>query len=317
MLNRYLLVVILLATTFIVNAQSSKIKNLKVTILSTMLSDGGIGEWGFAALIEVDGRKILFDTGLGPETVLLNARQMKIDLSDVVDVFISHSHNDHTGGLLTLRNELMKKNPAALSVVHIGEGSFYPRPSSAEYTSFVQAFKNDFEKTGGKFVVYTKPVELFPGVWNTGPVPRTYPEKNWGGRGKVKLPTGDVVDDYVPEDQSLVFNTNDGLLIVSGCGHAGVINTIDYAKSILKSSDVNTLIGGFHLFELTDDEMKWTSDKIKAANIENFIGAHCTGINAVYTIRENLGLDRAHAVVGAVGAGFELGKGILPGLIAK
>ena len=94
---------------------------LKITILSTMLADEGIGEWGFGALVEEDGRKILFDTGARPNTVLENAKELKIDLSDVQDVILSHFHDDHTTGLMTLRREFAKRNPAALSRVHVGE----------------------------------------------------------------------------------------------------------------------------------------------------------------------------------------------------
>src|SRR2546430_381988 len=88
---------------------------LKVTILSTMLADQGLGEWGFSALVEADGHKILFDTGARPRTVLENAKELKIDLSDVQDVVLSHFHDDHTTGLMTLRREFAKANPAALS----------------------------------------------------------------------------------------------------------------------------------------------------------------------------------------------------------
>ncbi len=98
------------------------VQNLKVTILSTMLSDDGIGEWGFAALVEADGHRILVDTGAKPDTVLLNARELKLDLSDVREAVLTHNHSDHVGGLLTLRRELMKKNPAALSIIHVGKG---------------------------------------------------------------------------------------------------------------------------------------------------------------------------------------------------
>ncbi|MEJ0054832.1 MAG: MBL fold metallo-hydrolase [Bacteroidota bacterium] len=117
-------------TTVFAQQKNGKVKSLKVTILSTMLADEGIGEWGFSALVEVDGRKILFDTGARPETVLTNIGELNVDLSDVTDVFISHNHKDHTGGLLRLREEMSRKNPTALSVVHAGEGVFYPRDGS-------------------------------------------------------------------------------------------------------------------------------------------------------------------------------------------
>src|SRR5262249_19622027 len=81
-----------------------RIRSVRITILSTMLADTkGLGEWGFAALVEADGRRLLFDTGARPDTVLANARELSVDLSDVTDVILSHHHADHTGGLLPLR----------------------------------------------------------------------------------------------------------------------------------------------------------------------------------------------------------------------
>lgn len=88
---------------------------VKVTVLSTMLAGDpgrGIGEWGYSALAEVDGRTLLVDTGARPETVLRNAAELGIDLSTVTELVLTHHHDDHTGGLLTLRRELSKRNPA-------------------------------------------------------------------------------------------------------------------------------------------------------------------------------------------------------------
>ena len=105
------------------------VKSVEVVILSTMLTDrSGVGEWGFSALVETDGRRILFDTGARPETVLQNARELKIDLSGVTDVILSHHHGDHVGGLVTLRRELAKKNPVALKRAYVGAGIFLSRP---------------------------------------------------------------------------------------------------------------------------------------------------------------------------------------------
>jgi 7,8-dihydropterin-6-yl-methyl-4-(beta-D-ribofuranosyl)aminobenzene 5'-phosphate synthase len=77
------------------------------------------------------------------------------------------------------------------------------------------------------------------------------------------------------------------------------------------------LVGGIHLFNASDETLKWTSEKLREFEVENLLGAHCTGIETVYRLRQDLTLDRAHAVVGAVGASFELGRGINPGVIAK
>ena len=299
-------------------AQTKKVEALKVTILSTMLADKGIGEWGFSALIEVDGRRILFDTGARPETVLENAKELGIDLSGVDEVFMSHGHSDHTGGLMTLRKTLSKQNSKALSTVHIGEGAFYPRPELAKFAQSLNELKSAFEKSGGKFITYKNAVEIYPGVWITGPVPRMTNEKNWSGNGKVTLPDGKVVTDNVPEDQSMVFVTNEGLIIVSGCGHAGVINTIEYAKQFTRSpAPVTTLIGGFHLFDISDEDLSLTGQKLKTYGVTTFVGAHCTGIDAVYYLKQALEMEKHYGVVGAVGTVYEYGKGIMAGRLSK
>jgi len=325
-LTRRLIPVWLALTSTLLLAQNSspahaQIKNLKITILSTMLADEGIGEWGFSALVEADGHRILVDTGAHPETVLSNAQDLKIDLSDVREVILTHNHDDHVGGLLTLRRELMKKNPAALSVAYVGKGIFYSRPlpgqdNAGKEDNPMIAIRKEYEATGAKFIEYDKPTELFPGAWLTGPVPRTYPEKNWSVTGQVQTPAG-LVEDNIPEDQSLLLNTAQGLVVVSGCGHAGVINTLTFAEKEFPSTPVYALVGGFHLFPQTDEQLDWTADKLKGFGVSYLIGAHCTGIEAVYRIRQRLNLPRQSAVVGAVGATFVLGEGIHPGKLAR
>ncbi|MGH8019353.1 MAG: MBL fold metallo-hydrolase, partial [Opitutaceae bacterium] len=172
------------------------VRELKITVLSTMLAGDplfkGIGEWGFAALVEVDGRRMLFDTGLRPNTVLHNARELGIDLGAIQEVVLSHNHPDHVGGLLTLRRALSRKNPEAMSRVHVARGIFWNRGTdeSGRAENAAAALKPDFEAAGGSFIEHAGPAEIAPGVWLTGPVPRVYPEKNFGGTGRVESPAG-------------------------------------------------------------------------------------------------------------------------------
>ncbi len=176
--------------------------------------------------------------------------------------------------------------------------------------------RKDYEATGAHFVEHDQPIELFPGAWLTGPVPRTFPEHNWSVKGKVKTPGG-VVEDTIPEDQSLFINTPKGLILIAGCGHAGVVNILTFAEKEFPNTPVYAIVGGLHLFPATDQQVAWTSDKLKDFGLSYLVGAHCTGIESVYQIRQRLGLPRQSAVVGAVGATFVLGEGIHPGSLAQ
>lgn len=293
---------------------------LKVTVLSTMLAGNvgaGIGEWGFAAVLEVDGRRWLVDTGARAETVLKNAAELKVDLSTITDLVITHNHDDHTGGLLTLRREMAKKNPQALSRAHVAAGVFTPRlDRQGREGGGLLPIKAAYEQLGGTFVEYDKPTRLAPGVWLTGPVPRTYPEKNWSVNTQLQSASGPV-EDNVPEDSSIVVQTAQGLVLVSGCGHAGIVNTLEYARKAVQNTTVHAAIGGFHLFAASDETLAWTTGKLKEAGVAWFLGAHCTGIEAVFRIRQALGLARKNAVVGAVGSSFTLGTGIDPRALAQ
>jgi 7,8-dihydropterin-6-yl-methyl-4-(beta-D-ribofuranosyl)aminobenzene 5'-phosphate synthase len=291
---------------------------VEVVILSTMLADRfGIGEWGFAALVEADGRRILFDTGARPETVLRNASELGVDLAGVTEVILSHHHGDHVGGLVTLRREFGRKNPQSLAKAYVGEGIFLSRPGKEgkESNEAILA-RRQYEAMGGKFVVIKRPTQIFPGVWLTGPVPRVHPERNWTLQRTI-LDHGRTVEDNVPEDMSLVLDTERGLVVVSGCGHAGIINTLEYARSQVRAAPVHAALGGFHLFEADAGTLDWTARMLGTFELRTFLGAHCTGIEAVFGIRQRLGLDRKRCAVGAVGTRFSLTNGIDPGRIAQ
>jgi 7,8-dihydropterin-6-yl-methyl-4-(beta-D-ribofuranosyl)aminobenzene 5'-phosphate synthase len=312
---RWLVLASLLLPAPAVDASETRVRSLRVVILSTMLSERGIGEWGFAALVEAEGHRILFDTGARPRTVLDNARELGVDLASVEEVVLSHNHSDHTGGLVTLRRELSKANPQALARAHVAPGIFWERPGDDPAESAVQV-KRDYEALGGRFVEHAGPSEIFPAVWLTGPVPRVHPERNWSSTGQVRSPQG-LVEDTIPESQALVVDTDEGLVVVSGCGHAGIVNTLEYARKSVRDTRIDAALGGFHLFRATDEQLAWTGEKLRALGVANLVGAHCTGIEAVFRLRQSVGLDRRHAVVGAVGASFTLGSGIDPLALAR
>jgi 7,8-dihydropterin-6-yl-methyl-4-(beta-D-ribofuranosyl)aminobenzene 5'-phosphate synthase len=289
---------------------------LTITILSTMLADEGFGEWGFAALVEVDGRRILFDTGANDDTVQRNVKALKIDLSTVETVVLSHNHWDHTTGLMPLRKQLAASTPTALATLYAGRGLFWPRVASGRTDDRMARIRREYEASGGRVVEVNEPTELAPGVWLTGPVPRVHPERNWSSVGRVRSESGEV-EDTVPEDMALVVNTAEGPVYLFGCGHAGVINTLEHGRKRINPASVRAVIGGLHLFNGDEAHLAWTASQLKTFGVQQLVGAHCTGVEAVYRLRELVGLTRQTCMVGAVGASYSSKRGIDALRIAK
>ena len=298
-------------------AAQERVSSLSITILSTMLADEGFGEWGFAALVEVDGRRMLFDTGGHADTVARNLEALRLDLRGVEQVILSHNHWDHTAGLLPLRRQVAADSKSTLSTLLVGTGIFWPRVGpGGRIDDRMATVRRDYEATGGRVTEVARAMRLQPGVWLTGPVPRVHPERNWSALGKVRSDAGDV-EDTVPEDMALVFQTHQGLVFLFGCGHAGVINTLEHVRKTIDPSGVRAIIGGLHLFAADESHLSWTASQLKTFGVQQVVGAHCTGVEAVYRIRELAGLTRQTCVVGAVGASYSLDKGINPLRIAK
>jgi 7,8-dihydropterin-6-yl-methyl-4-(beta-D-ribofuranosyl)aminobenzene 5'-phosphate synthase len=290
---------------------------VKITVLSTMLADTvGIGEWGFAALVEVDGYRLLYDTGGRPETVLHNAAEMGIDLSTITDVVLSHHHGDHVAGLLTLRRALQAKNPAALSRAHVGTGIFQSRRTAKGIEGNpILAWRSEYEAGGGQFLEHADATELAPGVWLTGPVPRQFNERNWP-KSRRLVTTNRLVEDSLPEDQALVVRTERGLVVLTGCGHAGIGNIMAYAQSLHEGKSVRAVLGGLHLLDADEAQLAWTAGRMRGARVQYLLGAHCTGLEALYRLRALAKLSRSAAVVGAVGSHYDDERGVDPGWLA-
>lgn len=304
-----LVLVFLLFTNFCYG-QSPIVEDFKITILSTMLSDSHIGEWGFSALIEVDGEKILFDTGSRENTVIKNAQELSIDLSNIKNAYLSHNHKDHTGGLVALK----KKFPNAFVNVHVGEGIFYRRPNETGSDHYLLKNKKDLILQGVKFISHKNPSQMIPKVWTTGQIPRKYEEKNWSKLGQMVDGNGEIKEDIIPEDQSLFFDTKKGIVLISGCGHAGIVNTLEYVSKIYPNRPIYKILGGFHLLKLNDDKLKWTANKMKSFGVNYFVGAHCTGINSTYLLRGFMNSTKDKVLVGSVGT-FITQDGIVPGFM--
>ena len=299
--------------------------DISVTVLTTNTADVGAfegitqGEWSFSAWVEVGDRAFLFDTGWTPDNVLNNAQAMGVDLSVAEDLILSHNHADHTGGLETLRHELSLRNPRALTRIHVAEGIFASRPgANGEERNPMVALRERVEALGSTFIVYDRPAEIAPGVWITGPVPRVHDERNYPqGAGAVVVLDGVAVPDVIPESQSLIITGESGPVMVSGCGHAGLINSLEYTSEAITPLPPQAAIGGFHLYAATEESLHWISEHLSEMQLGHFVGSHCTGFESVYTIRELVGLGKDQAIVGAIGTRYDGRSGIVPGRINR
>ncbi len=296
----------------------------KITILSTMVANfSGEGEWGFSALVENGDEHILFDTGFKAHTVLNNAKSLGVDLSVVEKVVLTHFHSDHTGGLLTLRETYRAVNPAALSTVYVAEGFFqqrfradgtlvYSLPNQQFTRNFATpaGFKQAAEALGIRFVIVDRPQQISPGMFLSGPIPRVHDERNVSPGFFLKQADGALTADYVPESQVLAAQTDKGWLMVSGCGHAGIVNASEQLKR-MRDQPIHFGVGGFHLLNASDTVVDWTAGQLQKFGYQKLIGAHCTGAHATHRIADLLALPRAHVSIGAVGTRVEAGSKIV------
>ena len=177
------------------------------------------------------------------------------------------------------------------------------------------ALRELIEAQGVEILVHSQATEIFPAVWVSGPVERRHPEQNYSAALTVSM-DGEWVQDFLPESQALVIRTDEGPIVLLGCGHSGVVNALDHIQDTIQDEAVHALMGGLHLFAADDETLDWTAARLLEIGVENLMAGHCTGIEPLMRLRAGLNLNRRTAVVGAVGSSFVLGEGIHPTAIA-
>jgi len=235
---------------------------------------GTLGENGFAALVECGDESILFDTG-GGLTLLPNAQRMHLDLRRVRRVVLSHGHFDHTGGLLPLLQGCGPKEILAHPAL------FTPRFSVREGVtrSVGIPYGADFlAGLGATFSFDCAWREILPGVFLSGEVPRSTAFEE--GDAALCCDSAAAVRDTVPDDQSLVLATSKGLLLLFGCCHAGVVNTIELARKTTGIAEVYGIIGGCHLAFSSSRQLEGTVKALRSFGVRKICTSHCTGFAA-------------------------------------
>lgn len=269
----------------------------RITILcenSVGAISGTLGEHGFAALIQPSvGEPLLFDTGQGA-TLLHNARRMKKDLAAVTRVALSHGHYDHAGGLLPLLQECGPKK------VYGHADIFKPRyrvKDTGECLAIgIPHSRALLEAAGADFDLSADFREIAPGIFLTGEVPRTTPFEA-GDQGLYCDCTGQDIDS-TPDDQSLILDTDKGLVVLMGCCHAGLVNTLEHMAYCLGRRDVYAVLGGTHLGFCGQEQLETTITALKSWGIQKIAASHCTGFAASARLSREMPKEFQVALVG-------------------
>jgi 7,8-dihydropterin-6-yl-methyl-4-(beta-D-ribofuranosyl)aminobenzene 5'-phosphate synthase len=270
---------------------------VRITILcenSVGPVSGTLGEHGFSALIEPsDGVPLLFDTGQGG-TLLHNAQRMNKALDRVRTVVLSHGHYDHSGGLLPLLRQCGPLHVCAHPAV------FSPRyrlKESGECLSIgIPHSRDELEAAGAIFDLSAEFRPIASGMFLTGEVPRVTSFES-GDRG-IFFDCAGLRPDNVPDDQSLIVEGDRGVVILLGCCHAGLVNTLEQVKRRMGRDDIYAIVGGTHLGFCGREQIDGTVAALKRSGVRRVAASHCTGFTASARLWRDLPSQFHPALVG-------------------
>lgn len=252
---------------------------IEVLILAdnTAAAPGITTEHGLSMWVSVDGKHILFDTGMGvalPE----NVAALGVDLRQTDCIALSHGHFDHTGGLPYVfgmaASPRIFLHPDALGMRYgcLQTPPHKPigmRPDIAE--SLIARTED--------IIFTTCPMQISDHAWITGPVPRRTAFEDTGGPFFVDEAC--QIKDAIADDQAIWLETAEGIVLLLGCAHSGVVNTIEYVSALTHGSPVHAIIGGMHLLNASGERLEATVRALKQFRVERIAPCHCTGDNVL------------------------------------
>ena len=263
------------------------IKHLAITALVDNRSEDQrlLTEHGLSLWIEADGRHILFDTGQS-DYFLHNAETLGINPRDADTLVISHGHYDHTGGVVAL----LKVNPTPRIYCH--PGIFIPRYSrqadgNMKPIGLSRTTADALHRRVDTIHWVSRPLFLTKNIGVTGPIPRVAAFEDTGGA--FFLDPGGKRPDMVEDDVAMWFSTAGGLVVVTGCCHSGIVNTIAYISSITGANPVASVIGGLHLLHASAERIEATCDYLQSSGVGKIVPFHCTGEEAVAHFERRFG----------------------------
>ena len=283
-----------------------------------------LAEHGFSVLIQVDDseKQILWDAGVSQVALIENMKRMEIDPKTISSIALSHGHLDHYAAMTDLLNEMQlapedKEWGETVTKEEVEDWlAEFQIPIVAHPAAFRERWwVNDDNKmvgpflpppdlewkaAGAKIILSEEPYKLAQGCWTTGFVPRTSFEKS-GRPTKLLYRNGsDFIPDELEEDQAIVINVKDkGLIVLSGCAHSGIVNTIQHAKELTGINKIYAIIGGFHLANADENEISKTVEYIKSTRPTYVIPSHCTGFQAIGQFAQEMPDEFIEGIVGA------------------
>ncbi len=233
-------------------------------------------EHGFSAIVEREGVRIIFDFGKTAEVFRHNFLLTGVEADEIDFGVISHGHYDHTGGVA----ELLKLRHAPLKIFahpSIFSNRFAMEPGGNLRYIGIYWSKHYLEGLGAHFEFTTQPVEISPGIWASGPIPRHLGFEGRSPKFK-RMENGKLVEDTIPDDQALFVKTLEGLLVITGCCHSGILNTLDHAKKVTGTTKIRLVVGGTHLAGYETRKLKSLFEELEKFDVEEFRLSHCTGL---------------------------------------
>ena len=257
--------------------------NVSILMDNTALFDRFFtAEHGFSAYIEADGCKVLFDTGYSGAT-LINAQKMGINLLDLDFIVLSHGHSDHTGGLFHIMRHfteaIIEKTSCRLPKLIAHPRCFQPRPKPP-LPDIGAVLTADEVRRVMPLEFSRGPAALTRNLFFLGEIERHYPFEQAGpGPRRIVLENGCTVEDTLIDDTAVACHCSEGIVLITGCAHAGICNTVEYAKRILGSNKVHDIIGGLHL-RGEGPQLDGTLAYLQDQGLNALHACHCTSLQA-------------------------------------
>ena len=263
------------------------IDKVKITTLVdnyALLGSGFWGERGLSFLIDADGEKILFDTGQTSEVMGHNLDILGEDLDDLKYVVLSHGHYDHTGGL----KEIAKRTEKPTVFAHPNIFDDKCAKKGDLYKPIGIPFGKNMLKKGFKFHLDGHSTEIIDGVRTTGQIPRTTQFEQVPEMYCIKK-NRDYIKDEILDDQALILDTKKGIIVILGCTHSGVVNTLDHVAELTGDKEIFYIMGGMHLRSAKKAHLRKIAWVLKRYKVQSIGLSHCSGENAFFHLSNILG----------------------------